>query len=100
MKELEYKAIAWIEMKPDVYSGDNLDEVKAQWSSYFDGDKDGESGMETFDLVASRYPAGTKITIEVPMCPEEDCELDAEWAKNGICPCGFDWNEWVEGEYS
>ena len=100
----QYVEIMWAEQKPDCYDGPTCDQLKAQWSCYCDGDKQGEDGLEDIELKASIFPPGTKIVISVPICPNPDCDLNADWAKHepnpGICECGFDWKEWATNEYS
>lgn len=90
---MQYREIAWAEMKPDVYGGENCDEHIPGWSTYFDGDKEGEDFLKTLGLKAKHFPPGTKVVISVPCCPkcEETCEM---------CDCGFDWHEWADIEYS
>lgn len=102
MSEPKYRVFMWGEMKPYCYDGPDCDQIRPQWSTYCDGDKEGESGLEELEMKAAQFPAGTKITIEIPMCPNPDCELDSDFAyyQDNICDCGFDWNEWTLNRYN
>lgn len=42
-------------------------------------------------------PAGTRIKIEVPVCPE--CNQSIASSGQAICECGFSWVDWIEREY-
>lgn len=88
----------WAEQKPDVYAGEKCDEHEAQWDMFCDGDKDGDVG-KTINLLASKFPAGTKVVVSYPVCPKCD-ELTADFAQDEKCPCGFDWHNWVDEQYS
>ncbi|MBW5800081.1 hypothetical protein [Halomonas elongata] len=97
--QIEYQNVMWAEMKPDVYAGENLDEHRPGWECYTDGDMGEETGLDTIELPAMRFPPGTKITVEVPCCPE--CGLSADYDREGdCCECGFDWKAWAEEQYS
>ncbi|EMT5674089.1 hypothetical protein [Morganella morganii] len=98
MSETTYKAASWGEVKADVYSGESCNEHRPFIEMLCDGDM--ESCIEDeVTFRASRWPVGTKITVEVPCCPT--CGLDAEYQdKAGRCECGFDWKEWAENKYS
>ncbi|QDP58343.1 MAG: hypothetical protein Unbinned664contig1000_24 [Prokaryotic dsDNA virus sp.] len=89
---VKMRVIGWAEMKPDMYGGDECDEQIAQWDAYMDGDMDCEN-LDVLELDASTFPPGTKVTIEVPECP--DCGSASD-----ECVCGFDWAKWTEGKYA
>jgi hypothetical protein len=97
---MEYNVVATGEVKVDVYCGDSCEEHKPYIETQCEGDMATEQ-MDDFSFDAKRFPAGTKITVEVPTCPNDDCELDAEYQdENKKCECGFDWKVWAEEQYS
>lgn len=84
-------------MKPDLYDGPNCDIVRPRWVADFE--KEGPQEItENIVLSPSAFPPGTRVLIQVPECP--NCELDAEFAKDGKCECGFDWHAWRDNKYS
>lgn len=93
MADLEYQEVARAEMHPDVYGGESCDQVIPMWKSYWDGDKDEDHSKEPIELLAEQYPPGTRIVISVPVCP--NCRYIPE-----MCSCGFDWNGWIQDQYS
>lgn len=105
--KVELQETMWAEMKPDIYVGPNCDRHKPEWEVYADGDMDSDK-LTMLKLSARLFPPGTKIVISEPVCP--NCGERRE-PKNpgrgasapnyaGPCRCGFDWDSWVEGEYS
>jgi len=95
-----YQETMWAEQSPDCYDGPDCDQLRAAWSCYCDGDKDGEDGLPLLELAAETFPYGTKVVVLFPICPNEDCDLHADFANElGKCPCGFDWNEWALNKY-
>ncbi|SEG20891.1 hypothetical protein [Marinobacterium lutimaris] len=84
------------EMRPDLYAGENADQMRPQWRTYCEGDMDGDF-LDILTLDAKRFPPGTKVLVLEPCCPEcgqvvECCRTDDE--------CDFDWDEWVLDQYS
>ena len=96
--KLEYRTIDAAEMKPDLYAGESCDNYRPTWVVSIP--KQGEERLSgNLELDPHHYPAGTRILIEVPVCP--DCDLDAEYKDiNGKCECGFDWTAWANNQYS
>lgn len=92
----QFYVITTAEMAPDVYDGDKCDQVKPRWFVCTEGDQSG-SHEDDITFKSSDYPAGTKITVEIPQCPK--CQQDAEMCKDDK-NCSFDWNEWTENKYS
>lgn len=90
--------------EPDVYGGVNFDELIPRWHLWAEGDKDSEYSHEPLKLFPSTFPPGTKISISEPLCP--NCEQHREpkttdpLTYEGPCHCGFDWDGWVQDEYS
>jgi hypothetical protein len=80
-------------MEPDVYGGENCDEHIPGWTAYFHGDMDGDGGSPCLELAAKTFPPGTRVIVQMPVCPE--CDEIQEF-----CDCGFDWKEWASNEYS
>lgn len=95
---INFKTAMWGEVKTDIYAGDNCDEHKPFIEVLCDGDMESDTTDE-LAIHANRWPVGTKITVEIPCCP--DCGLDAEYQdNNGKCECDFDWKIWAECQYS
>lgn len=98
----QFKDIMWAEKKVDVYSGDNCDEHKPFWWGYAEGDKQDGDIDDPLTLSLSQFPAGTKITISVPICP--NCDLDRDFtnktATPEMCECGFNWKGRDDEKYS
>lgn len=88
-----YTEIMWAEMVPDCYGGDSCDQIVPMWYCYALGDMGSEHSSNDIILDPKLFPAGTKIVITVPVCPE--CHEQVE-----ICECGFDWDKWVLEKYS
>ena len=101
---MEYRETMWAELKPDIYSGENCDEVKNFWSTYASGDKESEESVEEIQMLAQFFPPGTKIVVSEPVCPE--CKENRHFNNSNmdsfvdVCDCGFNWKEWTEGEYA
>jgi len=96
MKTITYTTVQRAEMAPDLYAGENCDEAMPQWKVTVMGE--GEEELDgALELDPAHFPPGTMVLIQVPVCP--DCELDAEYAEDGICECGFNWNEWRDAQY-
>lgn len=83
-----YREIMRAEQSPDMYAGENCDEMRSRWVGSADGDKDGdgEIGPEIV-LDAGTFPPGTRVRVEMPECPQ--CRTPRE-----LCDCGFDWASW------
>ncbi len=99
--EIEYNVVAGAEVKADVYCGKNCDQHEAYIEAWCEGDM-GSTTMKEISFDSKRWPVGTKIKVEVPCCPNPDCNADAELKdKDGKCSeCGFDWVRWAEEQYS
>lgn len=97
MNSIKYRTVAWAEMKPDCYGGFECDEIVPMWDSYWDGDMDSDHSTDPLILDCTRFPAGTKVTIEMPCCPE--CGQDVEMCKLDES-CSFDWEQWTLDRYS
>lgn len=109
--EIFYHAVMTAEMHPDMYAGDNCDQVRPRWEGYCDGDKEGGEFDGPIILDPTYFPPGTKVTVEVPICPECGEPADVSWSlgEGGTqspgghvenCECGFDWRVWTENEFS
>lgn len=97
----------WFTQRPDVYAGKTCDQVEPRWHCYADGDKDSDDQREPLKLDPRRFPPGTKITVEEPICPKcsEPRSIKHPQPKRGSlfvdkCGCGFDWVEWTLNQYS
>lgn len=67
------------------------------WYAVAAGDKDSRGPMGIpLTFAAEQWPVGTRLTVEVPCCPQ--CSMPAEPPVDGndvdTCTCGFDWKEW------
>ena len=94
---MNFRTIQQARMEPDLYAGNLCDEIRPRWIA--DVEKEGPTEIDgNIELDPSAYPPGTRILIQVPECP--DCGIDAEFATDGKCECGFDWNAWRDGQYS
>lgn len=93
MREVkQFRVVMGAEMTPDCEGGEKFDEKIPLWKTWAEGDF-GYIKEPEFSINAKNFPAGTKILIKVPLCP--DCEEDAD-----MCKCGFDWNAWIDYNYS
>lgn len=101
-RKLRYYEIMHAYQHPDVYAGPNCDQHRPRWIGSTDGDKDGdgEIGNRRGHIVLNpnTFPAGTRISVSVPCCP--NCGDDADSADRGKCQCGFDWKAWAANEYA
>ena len=103
--EVRYVDEFFAEMHPDVYGGESYEEHIPEWYAWGEGDKDGPGPVgDILQFDAKQWPAGTKLTIEIPCCPE--CEFPATYhipleQEDAKCiECGFDWREWTADRYS
>lgn len=106
-KQDTHRKVQWAEMSPDVYAGENFDEIKPRWWAEADGDMDGDF-IAVLKLAAHTFPPGTKVVISEPVCPS--CgdlrepvfprPKEGEPLYSGPCSCGFDWDAWTLDEYS
>lgn len=85
--------IMWAEMKPDCYGGETCDQIVPMWECFALGDVDSDHSSDDIVLDPKLFPAGTKISVTVPLCPECSEQPD-------ICDCGFDWESWTVEQYS
>jgi hypothetical protein len=88
-KAIKFAEIMRAERRVDVYGGDSCEEHIPRWWMYAEGDKDSDESREPLTLRPENFPAGTLVTVEIPVCP--DCGTDAQ-----MCDCGFDWKKWAE----
>lgn len=81
------------ELKVDCYGGESCEEHVPYWWMYADGDMDSDTSRGPIALDPKAFPPGTKVTVEIPVCPECDCHPEN-------CQCGFDWKQWAEEQYA
>ena len=94
MKQVtEYREIMRATRKANCYAGVGCDEIEPNWNVYAEGDKQDDTISEALQLAPNTFPAGTIVSISVPVCPE--CDMDVE-----VCCCGFDWKAWTLEQYS
>ena len=95
-KELEYQVYVWVEMAPYMYGGTGCNEERPQWEVHAEGDME-EEHLQSLTFDAKDYPAGTKIVIKQPCCPE--CDQIREVCVE-VGECLFDWDAWTANKYS
>lgn len=99
------------EVKADVYSGKNCNQVKKHFEIYCDGDMDSDTSDEDIVIKLAELPPGARVSITYPCCPKcalprEDKfkQMDGGTLKivghKSKCQCGFNWNNWVLNTYS
>ncbi|PKM43244.1 MAG: hypothetical protein CVV05_15470 [Gammaproteobacteria bacterium HGW-Gammaproteobacteria-1] len=93
---MEYHQTMWAEMKPDVYDGENCDQVRPRWHAHAEGDMDSDY-TETVTLDSKQFPPGTKILVMEPCCPKCGMIPDLCRTDEG---CDFDWDAWTLDQYS
>lgn len=96
MTIINYKTIIWAEMKPDLYDGEHCDKIKPRFEVFCDGDMSSEYTEELL-LSAKSFPAGTKISVQLPCCPK--CGMDTELCQTNDDQCDFDWELWRDDMY-
>jgi hypothetical protein len=100
---MDYHEIMRATMSPNVYDGPKCDQHRPRWHAHADGDKDSDH-TDALELAASMFPAGTKVSVEVPCCPEcgepADLHFDPNTATQRPCQCGFDWLAWANDQFS
>jgi hypothetical protein len=101
MKDIEHHQTMRAELAPDVYAGEQFDQIAHQWKTSCDGDMGDSGTLDTITLDANMFPPGTKVIVEEPLCP--DCKEtrapgDGAWLTK--CNCGFDWEAWTIDQYS
>lgn len=91
---------------PDIYE----DGFPCHFISYHDGDMSEEKHSDPVIFNVADYPAGTKITLSIPSCPDcgEVRETTYKSKKKGKvvvdshaseCECGFDWINWQDENF-
>jgi hypothetical protein len=107
MADIKRHETQWAEMSPDIYAGQNCDQVKARFRVWAEGDRGGDEYEDRLGLSPNTFPPGTLITIAEPVCPLCDEPRDPVFPiprrgplYKGPCRCGFDWDAWVQENYS
>lgn len=106
-----YITIMQGEVKADVYSGENCDEITTYFNTYCEGDQDSDEHKDDIVIKHNELPPGATILVQYPCCPECDLprqeifkHLDGGRMEivgfENICECGFNWIEWGYDEYS
>lgn len=105
--ELKYYESQSFRNEPDCYDGDSCDLLRPRWMTSYpkEGDVEEDSDILKLKLDARRMPPGTRITIEIPCCPECGESADSVEPKKRVrewpdCRCGFSWSKWATEEYS
>jgi len=111
MSKIIPKTMMRAEVKADVYGGPKCDEVSTYFSAWAFGDMEDDDFTEDITIQLSSLPAGAVVTVTYPCCP--NCQLPREDKFENIgrgrmkivghadnCECGFDWNNWIQEQYS
>lgn len=93
---LKYELKMWAEQSPDIYAGENYDQVHHRFECSSEGDRESEF-LDIVTLDASAFPPGTTIEVKLPCCP--DCGQDVELCLSDDT-CDFDWDAWRNDVYS
>lgn len=96
--------------EPYCYDGKTCDKQRPRWMTSYPKEGDEEDGeVLQLEMIARQWPPGTRVTIEVPCCPEcgepadmqqpypDERKLRRTWPK---CRCGFSWSKWVLDNFS
>jgi len=93
-------------MEPYCYDGELCDGLRPRWmTSYPKEGKEEDGEVLRLEIDASSLPPGSRVVIEVPVCPQcgdpadikVDClEKHKEWPD---CECGFSWKKWTYEQY-
>jgi len=95
----------------DVYAGEKLDKVEKHFETYCDGDMDSDRHQEDIVFSLKDLPPGAIISVQYPCCPECGVAREDEYKTNpgcameiighaSKCQCDFDWENWVQEEFS
>ena len=99
--DLVWREIMWAEQTPDVYDGPDCDQHRPLWLVSAEGDKDSPSPQsEPLELKAEHFPAGTKVVVSVPGCPNCDEGAGSGHDVGADCECGFSWRRWTGEQFS
>lgn len=98
--KIKYETIDFSEMKPDMYDGPNSDEMKPRWVTSVEKEGEVEIG-DIITLNSHTFPTGTRVLIQVPVCPQCETYTADQMDENKKCfECGFDWGKWAIDNYS
>lgn len=107
MKKLIYVERQTFRQEPDCYDGKTCDRHRPRWMTSYPKEGDEEDGeVLKLEIDAKTMPPGSRVTIEVPCCPNcgepadmfhDSLEKVKEWP---ACRCGFSWKNWVEDNFS
>jgi hypothetical protein len=106
MNQIKYYECQTWRQEPDVYSGKTCDKQRPRWMTSYPKHGDEEHGeILELKIDAWKCPPGTRITIEMPICPKcgdpaEIVQPNRRQRKWPNCRCGFSWSKWVEEEFS
>jgi hypothetical protein len=92
--DMDREELVEYKVKPEIGSD-------GQVKNYFWKSADKEIEIKVEEVLifkAHELPPGTRITIEVPICPK--CGEYYACKQLHDCPgCGFNWKDWVDREY-
>ena len=108
MQKLHLYEVQTFRQEPDCYDGKSCDLHRPRWMTSYPKEGDQEEGdVLKLEMPANKYPPGTRVTIELPSCP--NCGDGADtWTEIGMkeyrewpnCKCGFSWKKWVEANFA
>ena len=92
--------------KPDCYDGATCDKLRPRWMTSYPkhgNEEDGE--VLRIEMHARDYPPGTRVIIEVPVCPKcgdpgDFVQPKTRRRKWPRCDCGFSWAKWAVEQFS
>ena len=97
VKELDVFETQSAEMHPDVYAGEDFNDVRPDWHCFAEGDKEGPDSIgDVLNLDAKFFPPGTVVSVKEPLCPV----CDGFWIDCKDSDCSFDWDEYARDRYS
>jgi len=106
MKNISFQDRQIWRQEPDCYDGNNCNQLRPRWMTSYPKHGDEEYGeVLKLEIDAYQVPPGTRVIIEVPVCPKcgdpadmnEPRRRQRKWPN---CDCGFSWSKWTEEQYS
>lgn len=93
LKVNNFSIILQAENKVNVYCGEQCNEKENYWNVYAEGDMQDDDTTAPLILDCNFIPRGSKVIVKAPICP--NCDAIEE-----LCECDFDWDNWIDCQYS
>lgn len=107
MKTMQYVTRQDWHQEPYCYDGPGCDKQRPRWmTSYPKEGKQEEGKVLKLEIPAESLPPGSRVTIEIPCCPEcgDPADINTDWNETYTvwpsCKCGFSWENWVNENFS